>query len=90
MLSLNVNELGVWVQMKKVDAAIVWDAIAANIADAVDVIPIPKEKNVISRVVVGLMATSAHKIEAQRFIDFMAGDTGQAVLRQKGYRTEAP
>ena len=88
--SLTVNELGVWVTMGDVDAAIVWDAIAANIADSVDVIEIPKEKNVISRVVVGLMKTSANPEAARKFIAFVTGDTGRGILRQNGYRTEAP
>lgn len=88
--SLTVNELGVWVKMGSVDAAIVWDAIAANIADSVDVVAIPKEKNVISRVVVGLLSTSEHKDAARKFIAFLTGETGRSILRSKGYRTEAP
>ena len=88
--SLTVNELGVWVKAGDVDAAIVWDAIAANIADSVKVIEIPRQKNVISRVVVGLLRTSRHKREARRFIEFVAGPKGRAILNGKGYRTEAP
>ena len=88
--SLTVNELGVWVKTGDRDAAIVWDAIAANIADSVDVIEIPKDKNVISRVVVGLMKTSKDKESAQRFIDFMTGEKGRSILHGKGYRTESP
>ena len=88
--SLTVNELGVWVKMGDVDAAIVWDAIAANIADSVDVIKIPEEYNVISRVVVGLMKTSKHKEAAKKFIEFMTSQKGRAILNSKGYRTEPP
>jgi len=88
--SLTVNELGVWVKMGSLDAAVVWDAIAANIADSVDVISIPREKNVISQVVVGLMTTSKHKEAARQFVDFLTSDAGRAILKSKGYRTEAP
>ena len=88
--SLTVNELGVWVQMGNADAAIVWDALAANMADTVDVVPIPTDRNIISQVVVGLMTTSAHKSEARQFVDFLLSDTGRDILRSKGYRTEAP
>lgn len=88
--SLTVNELGVWVKMKDVDAAIVWDAIAANIADAVEVVEIPPDKNVISRVVVGRMTTSKDVDAAERFVTFMAGPTGREILRRNGYRTDAP
>ena len=88
--SLTVNELGVWVKMGAADAAIVWDAIAATIADSVDVVPIPRESNIVSRVVVGLLTTSEHKTAARRFIDFMTGPRGRAILESKGYRTERP
>ena len=88
--SLTVNELGVWVKMSDVDAAIVWDAIAANIADSVEVIEIPVDRNIISRVVVGLMRTSKDKEAARRFIDFMTGQKGRAILKKNGYRVEAP
>jgi len=88
--SLTVNELGVWVKMGDVDASIVWDAVAANFADAVDVIAIPKEKNVISHVVVGLLSTSQHPDQAQAFIDFITSEAGRAILRKRGYRVDAP
>lgn len=88
--SLTVNELGVWVKMGDVDAAIVWDAIAANIADSVEVIKIPTDSNIISHVVVGLMRTSKNKEAARRFIDFMTGEKGKAILRGKGYSIDAP
>ena len=88
--SLTVNELGVWVKMKDVDGAIVWDAIAANIADAVEVVEIPPDKNVISRVVVGRMTTSKDRDAAKRFVTFMTGPTGREILRRNGYRIDAP
>ncbi len=88
--SLTVNELGVWVKTSDIDAAIVWDAIAANIADSVRIIEIPKEQNIISHVVVGLMKTSKNKDRARKFIEFMTGEKGRAILNRKGYRTEAP
>jgi molybdate transport system substrate-binding protein len=89
-LSLTVNELGVWVKMGAADAAVVWDAIAANIADSVETIEIPRERNVISKVVVGLMTTSRNKAAARQFVDFVTGESGQAILKEKGYRTEDP
>jgi len=45
--SLTVNELGVWVKMKTVDAAIVWDAIATNIAADVQTIDLPPEQRIV-------------------------------------------
>ncbi len=85
-----VNELGLWVRDKAVDTAIVWRAIAVNVADSVDMIEIPKERNITSSVVIGLMSTSKNKPAAQGFIDFIAGEKGQAILKQKGYQIEVP
>jgi len=87
--SLTVNELGVWVKMKAVDAAIVWDAIAANIAEDVETIPIPPGQNRISNVVLATLTTSPHPEAAARFLRFVQGETGQRILRETGYRTVA-
>jgi molybdate transport system substrate-binding protein len=90
MLSTTVNELGVWVKAGQVDASIVWGAIAANIADSTDRIEIPRDKNVISSVVIGLMKRSNRKAEAAEFMDFVTSPKGQAILKKNGYRVEAP
>jgi molybdate transport system substrate-binding protein len=90
MLSTTVNELGVWVKSGTVDASIVWGAIAANIADDADRKEIPKDKNVISSVVVGLMKRSRRKAKARRFMEFITSEKGQAILKKNGYRTQAP
>ncbi len=88
--SFTVNELGVWVEMKNVDAAIVWDAIAENFSKGVEVIRIPKDKNLVTEVVAGIMKTSKNKASAQKFIDFLKSEKGKKILKDKGYRTEAP
>ena len=88
--ALTVNELGVWVKMKDVDAAIVWDAIANNIADDVETIEIPKEKNIVSKVSVGLLSTARNRSGAIMFLDFMTGETGRSILKKSGYRVDQP
>jgi molybdate transport system substrate-binding protein len=85
---LTVNELGVWVKMHDADAAIVWDAIAANIAEDIEIVEIPPGSNVISKVVIGLMKGSHNKRAAQKFIDFIISGKGKDILKSKGYRTE--
>jgi molybdate transport system substrate-binding protein len=85
---LTVNELGVWVKMHDADAAIVWDAIAANIAKDIEIVRIPVEGNIISKVVIGLMKGSHNKKSAQKFIDFLVSKKGKEILRNSGYRTE--
>ena len=84
--SLTVNELGVWVKMKAVDAAIVWDAIAANLADDVEIIAIPPAQNVVSDVVLAHLTTSRHPDAARQFLAFVSGPRGQQILRDTGYR----
>lgn len=88
--SFTVNQLGVWVDTRKVDAAIVWDAIAANYAKSCRAVEIPKEKNIISHVVVGLMTSSKHPDKARKFIKFLTSPAGQDILNAHGLRTEAP
>ncbi len=88
--SFTVNELGLWVQMKDVDAAVVWDAVAQGIRESVDTIEIPEAVNKISTVVCARLKSAPHPKEAQRFLQFLTSPTGQRLLRENGYRTERP
>ena len=88
--SLTVNELGVWVKMNDVDAAVVWDASAANLGDAVDVIEIPKERNIFSHVVLGTLSTSPNPEAAAQFATFLTGPEGQVILHASGFRVDEP
>lgn len=85
--STTVNELGVWVKMNNIDVAIVWDAIAANIKSDIEIVNIPKEKNIVSSVVVGLLRTSQRKESAQKFIEYMTSAEGRKILEANGYTT---
>ena len=90
MRSKTVNELGLFVKNRRASAAIVWDAIAFNDAGKLDMIEIPRDRNLISRVVVGMLSTGRHKDAARKFVDFIVGPTGQKILTQHGYRTSEP
>jgi molybdate transport system substrate-binding protein len=89
-LSTTVNELGTWVAMNSVDVSVVWDATANNLGQKVTIVEIPKENNIISHVVVGLLNTSKQPDRAKQFIDFMTGTDGRAILKEKGFRVDAP
>jgi molybdate transport system substrate-binding protein len=88
--SFTVNELSVWVQMNDVDAAIVWDAVAWPVRDAVDIIEIPETQNKISTVVCARLKSAPHPQEAQRFLQFLVRPPAQRILQENGYRTERP
>lgn len=83
--STTVNELGVWVKMKNIDAAIVWDAIARNLKDDVDIITIPDEQAITSLVTISLLKTSGHAEQAKQFIDFVTSSDGRKILADSGY-----
>lgn len=88
--SLTVNELGVWVKTRNVDAAIVWDAIAKNIAADVDIIPIPAARTIISKVVLASLNQSRSPGDCKRFLAFVKSAEGEAILRKAGYRVDDP
>jgi molybdate transport system substrate-binding protein len=88
--SVTVTELGVQVQTKAADAAIVWDAVAANIAGDVDVVQIPIAANVISDVAVGVLKVSKNPAAAEKFVQFLTTDEAKTLFHNRGYRTERP
>jgi molybdate transport system substrate-binding protein len=87
---MEVPMLANHVKLGTVDAAIVWNATAANVAESTDVVRIPPEKNIVSRVTAGLLTTSTQPDLATDFMNFMAGREGRAIFREHGYTTEDP
>jgi molybdate transport system substrate-binding protein len=88
--SLTVNELGVHIKAGKIDATIVWDAIAAQYPDEGEIIVIPKEENVISTVPVAVLSSSEHPKTAAAFQEFVLSEEGRAIFAKHHYTTEAP
>jgi len=87
--SLTVNELGLHIKAGKIDATIVWDAIAAQYPDEGEIVPIPKDRNVISTVPVAVLRSSKHPKEAAAFQDFVLSEEGRAIFAKHHYTTEA-
>lgn len=70
------------------DAAIMWNGVAHNFLDAVDLVPTPYEYDAETRVgVIGLSYTK-HKAEVEEFLKF-AEEHGKAVFAGFGYVKEA-
>jgi molybdate transport system substrate-binding protein len=88
--SLTVNELGMQIQARSLDAVIVWDAIAQYYSEYGDQIPIAPEKNVISTVDIGVLTFTKQKELVEKFIDFATGASGREIFEKYHYRTTAP
>lgn len=90
LASMTVNELGVWVQTGRADAAIVWDAIAAHYADDVKVVAIPPEQNIISHVAIGVLRSSRNTQLARKFVEFLTSDEARGIFKKHHYQTLPP
>jgi molybdate transport system substrate-binding protein len=88
--ALTVNELGVQIKAGKLDAAIVWDAVAQAYLDAGQIIAIPPERNVISTVPVAVLRSSKHPDLARAFQEFATSRRGREIWARHGYSTEPP
>ncbi len=88
--SLTVNELGLQIQAKSLDAVIVWDAIAKYYPDEGEEISIPPTMNVISTVDIGVLKFTANRSPAEGFLQFAASDKGKAIFRKHLYTIELP
>jgi len=80
----NVPELGNMVKLKSLDAAIVWNVTAAQVADDCDQIAIPKDLYKPSPIPLGVLKFSEHVPEAKAFMDFCAGPEGQKLAGESG------
>jgi len=88
--SLTVNELGMQIQAKSLDAVIVWDAMARYYNDYGEKAPIAREKNLISIIDVGVLKFTKHRKLAEKFVDFLVSEQGQGIFEKHNYRTTPP
>ncbi|MHC4251567.1 MAG: molybdate ABC transporter substrate-binding protein [Planctomycetota bacterium] len=83
-----VNELGVAIQMKTVDATVVWDANARQFEDAGDIVAIPAGENIVSAIPIAVLSSSRHPDEAKRFVEFVTSEEGRRILREHRYTVD--
>ena len=88
--STTVNELGVAVEMKQVDATIMWDANARNFRKVGEIIRIPPEKNIPSIIPIVRLSFSEKPEKARRFIEFITSSRAQEIFKEHGYTTSRP
>jgi molybdate transport system substrate-binding protein len=85
-----VDELGVAISLETIDVAVMWDANASYFGDAGDIVPIPRENNIISEIPIAILSSSVHRDEARRFVDFVTSDEGRQVFGARGYTVILP
>jgi molybdate transport system substrate-binding protein len=88
--SLTVNELGLQIQAKALDAVIVWDAIAKYYRNEGTEIAIPAQMNVISTIDIAVLSFAESPESAEQFVDFAASEQGKAIFRKHLYTVEPP
>ncbi|NQU20910.1 MAG: molybdate ABC transporter substrate-binding protein [Candidatus Nealsonbacteria bacterium] len=88
--SATVNNLGTQIKLDVLDAVIVWGATAAYFAADAEVVTIPPEKNVISKVAVGVLKSAKHPELARKFVEFITSERGQAVFKKHHYTLTEP
>ncbi len=89
-LSLTVNELGMQIQAKSLDAVIVWDAMARYYGEYGDEVPIAPEKNLVSTVDIGVLKFTRNRKLAEKFVDFITSERGRIVFETHNYSTKPP
>jgi molybdate transport system substrate-binding protein len=88
--SQTVNELGLQIQAKSLDAVIVWDAIARYYSEHGEEVAIIPEKNVISTVNIGILAFTKNHSLSEKLVEFATSDRGQAIFKKHFYTVDNP
>lgn len=81
-----VPELGNSVQLGSLDAAVVWNVTAAQIADETDAIEMPRELWEPATIRIGVLEFSEAAETARAFIEFCASEEGQALVAKSGIK----
>lgn len=87
-LGTTVNELGIQMQTGHLDMALVWDITAKFYQRDTEIIPIPPEKNIISNVEGAILSFSKNQEAAKAFLDFMASEEGQEILKKHNFTVQ--
>lgn len=88
--SVTVNELGLQIQARALDAVIVWDAIAKYYGEYGDEVSIPPEQNILSTVNLGVLKFTKNRERAEKFLEFASSERGKSVFEKHHYRVKPP
>jgi molybdate transport system substrate-binding protein len=81
-------ELSNALALHALDAAINWDAMAYAVRDKIEILTIPRERNIEVAIPVGILSWSRRKSEATQFIRFAQSEAGRRHFSQHGYHTD--
>ena len=84
--AMTVNRLANQIQIKALDAAIIWDATAAQYPNDIDIVKLEDGNYHAVAMAIGVMAKSQQNELANRFVQFAAGDTGAKHFRAHQYQ----
>jgi molybdate transport system substrate-binding protein len=74
-----------FINKKKVDAILGWDAFKNLNMQTMDIIELPKDLQVHRSTAIGVIAFSNNKDLAKKFIDFLASDSGKEIYEEYGW-----
>jgi len=81
-----MNELIIYIAMAQADAAINWwDTV--KYVEKIEVIQIPRDRNLVKIIPIGVTTFSKHEATAKKFVDFCASDKGKAIFERHGFIT---
>jgi len=84
--AVTVNRLANHVKLKALDAAIIWDAVARQYPDDIDIVTFPDGDFHAVPFAVGVLKRTRNRDLAVAFADFAASDAGAEVFRAHHYR----
>jgi molybdate transport system substrate-binding protein len=79
------GELMSFINKKKVDAILGWDAFKNLNRQTMDIVELPKDLQVHRSTAIGVIAFSKNKELAKRFIDFLVSEKGKDIYEEYGW-----
>lgn len=83
----NVKAVVAKVQLGEADAGLVYASdVTPAVADALDIIEIPPETNIVAAYPIALVSDSVERELAQQFVDFVLSPRGQTILAEHSFK----
>ena len=83
-----VNKVRMYIMMNQAQAGIVWKANYYESKDKLSLIEIPKKKNVIKKISIGILKYSNNKESVEKFINFILNEKSRDIFKSYGYNVK--